>query len=103
MTTNIVPPQDPRYVDSRRREAIIGGRSVPCAILELPDDHPDRQRCSHIVTARWITVRPNMEITANGRRYVVAQFRDPNRSGPPHMVRRFIEILCNPSNSGDTP
>ena len=102
MTTNIIPPQDPRYADSRRREAIIAGRSHPCAILELPDDHPDRNRCSHIVTCRWVAVRPGMEFTANGTRYVVAQFRDPNRSGPAHMVRRFIEILCNPADSGET-
>ena len=96
MTTIIIPPQDPRYEDSGRREAVIAGKAYPCAILELLDDHPDRRRCSHIVTARWVAVRSGMTFTANGVPYVVAQFRDPNRDGPPHMARRFIEILCNP-------
>ncbi len=95
MNANVVPPQDPRYADSRRREAIIGGKSYPCAILELPDDHPDRNRCTHIVTCRSAPVRPGMKFTANGAPYVVVSVRDPNRTGPQHMVRRFVEILCN--------
>lgn len=96
MTTTVTPPQDPRYADSGRREAIINGRSYPCAVKALAPDDPDRKRCSHIVTCRWASVRAGLRFTANGESYVVAQFRDPNRSGPPHMARRFIEILCNP-------
>ena len=97
MNTNVIPPQDPRYADSGRREAVISGKPYPCAILELPDDHPDRNRCSHIVTCRWVAVRPGMKFTANGVPYVVVMFRDPNRAGPAHMARRFIEILCKPA------
>ena len=95
MTTIIVPPQDPRYEDSGRREAIIAGRPYPCAILELPSEHPDRKRCSHIVTCRSVSVRAGMQITANGQPFVVVMGRDPNRDGPAHMVRKFTEILCN--------
>ena len=95
MTTNIIPPQDPRYEDSGRREAIIAGRPYPCSVVELLPDHPDRKRCSHIVTCRWATVRAGMNFTANGQPFVVVQVRDPNRDGPAHMVRKFIEILCN--------
>lgn len=95
MVTNIIPPQDPRYADSGRREAIIGGRSYPCAVLEVPPEHPDRNRCTHIVTTRWASVRPGQAITANGLPYTVVMFRDPNRDGPAHMARRFVEILCN--------
>lgn len=100
MNMNVIPPQDPRYADSGRREAVIAGKSLPCAILALPDDHPDRHRCSHIVTCRWVAVRAGHEFTANGEKYTVVQFRDPNRQGPEHMVRRFIEILCNPAKTG---
>jgi hypothetical protein len=99
MTTSIIPPQDPRYADSGRREAVIAGRPYPCAVRELPDDHPDRKRCSHIVTTRWIAVHPGMPFTANGRGFVTAQFRDPNRDGPKHMHRRYVEILCNSAPS----
>lgn len=96
MPTNIIPPQDPRYADSGRREAVIGTRSYPCAILELPPEHPDRKRCSHIVTCRWTGIRTGMQFTANGQPYTVVMARDPNRDGPAHMVRKFVEILCNP-------
>lgn len=95
MTTNIIPPQDPRYEDSGRREAVIAGRPYPCAILELPPEHPDRKRCSHIVTCRWAQIRTGQQFTANGQPYTTVQVRDPNRNGPDHMARRFIEILCN--------
>lgn len=97
MTTTIIPPQDPRYADSGRREAIIAGRPYPCAILTLPDDHPDRRRASHIVTCRWVSIRPGMEFTANGQPFTAVMVRDPNRAGPAHMVRKFIEILCDPA------
>lgn len=95
MPTNIIPPQDPRYADSGRREAVIGTRSYPCAILELPPEHPDRNRCSHIVTMRWVAIRPGVQFTANGVPYTAVQVRDPNRDGLPNMARRYIEILCN--------
>ena len=96
MTTNIVPPQDPRYLDSGRREAVINGRPFPCAISEIPEGHPDRPRARFMVTCRWTGVRPGMVITANATPYSVVLARDPNRGGPPNMERRFIEILCNP-------
>ena len=97
MVTVIIPEQDPRYEDSGRREAVINGHSYPCAITELPDDHPDRRRASHIVTTRTVSVRNGQHFTANGQTFVVQQFRDPNRTGPQHMQRRFVEILCNPA------
>jgi hypothetical protein len=99
MVTVIVPEQDPRYEDSGRREAVINGHSYPCAITELPDDHPDRKRASHIVTTRTVALRTGQHFYANGRAFVVAQSRDPNRTGPQHMQRRFVEILCNPATS----
>jgi len=95
MTTSVIPPQDPRYGDSGRREAIISGRSYPCAITVLLPDHPDRRRCSHIVTCRWVSVRPGTVFTANGENFVVVQGRDPNSDGPQHMLRKYVEILCN--------
>lgn len=99
MVTVVVPEQDPRYEDSGRREAIINGRSYPCAITELPDDHPDRKRASHIVTTRTVALRNGLQFTANGQHFIVQQFRDPNRTGPAHMQRRYVEILCNPAPS----
>ena len=94
--SNRIPKADERYADNGRREATIGDKMVSYKLRELASGDRDRARASHAVTMRHMTIEPDTVLVLGGVAYKAVDIRDANRSGPPEMQGRFVEILCNP-------
>ena len=91
-----IPKADERYADNGRRETTIGDSLVSYRLRELASGDRDRARASHVVTMRHMTIEPDTVLILGGMTYKAAGTRDANRSDPPEMQGRFIEVLCNP-------
>lgn len=91
-----IPKADERYADNGRRETTIGDTLVSYRLRELASGDRDRARASHVVTMRHMTLEPDAVLILGGVAYKAVGSRDADRSGPPEIQGRFVEILCNP-------
>ena len=88
------PKPDEKYADSGRRETTIGGNVVSYHLREISTADPDRGRATHVVTMRHMAFPQNYVLELDGKKYIVIKSRDPNRTGPVELRRRFVELLC---------
>lgn len=89
-----IPKPDEKHADSGRRETIIGGNVVSYHLREISPADPDRGRATHVVTIRHMVLPQNYVLTLGDRVFTVHKSRDPNRTGPIELRRRFVELLC---------
>ena len=89
-----IPKPDQNHADSGRREVTIGGRVLSYHLREISTADPDRGRATHVVTMRHMAFPQNYVLELDGKKYIVIKSRDPNRTGPVELRRRFVELLC---------